>query len=216
MHTSFWHIVKTAFAMRPSISPALITNRHPLGRRLGGFTTVALLCAALTLSPAKAEIFDQYQVKAVFLLNLANFVSWPDHHAASDIRPFTIAVMGRNNLAPYLERAVADESIAGRKVVLQHFKLLKDLEAQPCDLLFVSEDQMSIWPQIRAIVRGRAIMTVSDVEGFTHRGGMVGLLTSGRKINIEINRKEAKGNGLEISAKLLRLARIVDSGKEER
>ena len=59
------------------------------------------------------------------------------------------------------------------------------------------------------------ILTVSDVEGFTHRGGMINLLTSGRKIRIEINVEEAKKFGFDISAKLLKLAHIVNGGKDK-
>jgi hypothetical protein len=59
------------------------------------------------------------------------------------------------------------------------------------------------------------MLSVSDVEGFGQRGGMVNLLTTGRKIRIEVNMDEARRNGFDISAKLLRLARIVTDGKVE-
>jgi hypothetical protein len=174
-----------------------------------------LLSLLLMLVPAHAEIFDQYQVKAVFLYNLTNFIRWPASKNHDVDRPFTIAILGRDNLGTYLDKAVSTESVNGRRIVLKRYMDLDELRRQPCDLLFVGEDQQAIWPQIRAITRQHAILTVSDVEGFAHRGGMVNLLTSGRKIRIEINIEEAKKKGFEISAKLLRLSRIVKGGKDK-
>ena len=167
-------------------------------------------------NPAPAKIFDEYQVKAVFLYNLTYFIHWPADAPPIGDRPFTITVFGRDKLHAYLDNVVRGERINGRKVVVRRSQSLAEIEQHPGDLLFISESQMTLWPQIRAIARRHGILTVGDVEGFAHRGGMVNLLTSGRKISIEININEAKRNGFDISAKLLKLARIVNSGKDDR
>ena len=203
------------FCIRPPYTHSTACKRkRPFARRLST-VAAAVLSLCIMLFPAHAEIFDQYQVKAVFLYNLTNFIKWPaaKHHDAN--QPFIIAVMGRDNLGSYLNEAVSKESVNSRRVVLKRYKGLDELRRQPCDLLFVGEDQHAIWPQIRAVTRQHTILTVSDVEGFAHRGGIVNLLTSGRKIRIEINIEEAKRNGFEVSAKLLRLSHIIDGGKDK-
>lgn len=203
------------YSMRSPLKPTTTNKSRRLHRRRPAFAVAVLLSLILMLSPVHAEIFDQYQVKAVFLYNLTNFITWPNTIGHDKDQPFTIAIMGQDNLGAYLEKTVAKENINGRKVVIKQFKVLAELQQQPCDILFVSEDQRSIWPQIRIIARQHAILTVSDVEGFALRGGMVNLLTSGRKIHIEINVEESKRNGFGISAKLLKLARIVYGGKDK-
>ncbi len=203
------------FSMRPRITHTSVKKRKRLSARRLSMAVAVLLSLFLTRIPGHAEIFDQYQVKAVFLYNLTNFIKWPASKNHSEDQPFTIAVLGRDNLGTYLDKAVSKESINGRKVILKRLKNLDELRQQPCDLLFVGEDQQAIWPQIRAVTRQHAILTVSDVEGFTHRGGMINLLTSGRKIRIEINVEEAEKFGFDISAKLLKLARIVNGGKDK-
>jgi len=187
---------------------------HPRRKRRWIPLVVALVFSTLlTARPAQAELFDQYQVKAVFLLNLTHFIQWPDAPSPIGDKPFTITIFGRDKIYRHLENVVKGEVINGRKVAIRHTQSLAELEQHSSDILFVSDDQMALWPQIRAITR--RLLTVSDVEGFAHRSGMVNLLTSGRRIRIEINIIEARRNGFDISAKLLKLAHIINSGKDD-
>jgi hypothetical protein len=164
--------------------------------------------------PARAEVFDQYQVKAVFLFNLTNFITWPDNSDPNPPTTFTIGILGPDPFGEALEKAVKGEKKYGRAITIRQFANLDELNQQACDLLFINGELSTLWPQIRSIVKERGILTVSDVKGFCDRGGMVNLLASARKISIEINRVAAKRNGFEISAKLLKVARIVTGGKE--
>ena len=202
--------------MRVRFSPPSAKKcKHSFAQRSSLAAAGLVISLILMLTPVHAEIFDQYQVKAVFLYNLTNFIKWPNANAKDFERPFTIIVLGRDNLGTYLDRAISKETAHGRSIVIKRVKSLDDLRQQPCDLLFIGEDQQTIWPRIRAYTRQHAILTVSDVEGFAHRGGMVNLLTSGRRIRIEINIIEAKRSGFDISAKLLKLSRIVNGGKDK-
>lgn len=176
---------------------------------------LALLLVVTVLSPVQSEIFDQDQVKAVFLYNLTNFITWPAKADQGDAAAFTIGVFGRDTLGTILEHAVSGEMINGRPITVKHFESLDGIKSDPCNLLFINGDQIHLWPQIREITRRYKILTVSDVEGFGRRGGIIGLLTSGRKIRFEINVEESRRNGFEISAKLLKLAHIVTAGKDD-
>lgn len=166
-------------------------------------------------APVKAEVFDQYQVKAVFLYNLTNFITWPPEKDSGTNRPFVIGVLGQDTLGTLLDQVVASETTGGRSIHIQRLASLKALRTQSCDLLFINSDRMHLWPQIREMVRSRAILTVSDVADFGRRGGMVNLMTAGRKIHIEINVEAARRNGFKISSKLLKLAHIVSDGKDD-
>ncbi len=177
-------------------------------------SVLILIHMAAVWAPVRAEVFDQYQVKAVFLYNLTNFITWPINPDLSHKAPFTIGVLGHDSLGAYLDQAVTGETVKGRQIRILRPASLDQLQTQSCQLLFVSADQMHLWPQIREITRANQIVTVGDVVGFGSRGGMITLLTAGRKIRIEINMEEMRGNGFKVSAKLLKLARIVTGGKE--
>jgi hypothetical protein len=84
-----------------------------------------------------------------------------------------------------------------------------------CDTLFVSSSEKKSLTAILEAVKGSGVLTVADMEGFLDAGGMINLLLDpDRKICFEINLDATRQSGLEVSSKLLRLAkRVVDQGK---
>lgn len=196
----------------------LICSLSKPSKRLAGCLAV-LIAAVSILAPSpvtvKAEVFDQYQVKAVFLYNLMNFITWPPEKKSETNRPFVIGVLGRDTLGTLLDQLVASETVGGRSIHIHRLDSPEALQTRSCDMLFINSEQMHLWPRIREMARSRGSLTVSDVADFGRRGGMVNLLTAGRKIRIEINLEAARRNGFTISAKLLKLAQIVSDGKDE-
>jgi hypothetical protein len=62
-------------------------------------------------------------------------------------------------------------------------------------------------PQLLQQLRGWPVLTVSDAEGFTSQGGVIGLLLEDDRVRFEIGVAAAQAAGLQISSKLLRLSR---------
>ena len=59
-------------------------------------------------------------------------------------------------------------------------------------------------------VLGRAnILTVSDIEEFAERGGMIGFRIEEKRVRFSVNTEAADRAGLQISSRLLKLARLV-------
>src|ERR1043166_7669965 len=82
------------------------------------------LAAALFLSwtlsvPAAAP--TDYQVKAVFLFNFAQFVEWPSTAFANDTSPVVIGILGDDPFGVVLEATLKGEVARGRKIVVKHF-----------------------------------------------------------------------------------------------
>jgi hypothetical protein len=67
----------------------------------------AILILPITWTPSRAEVFDEYQVKAVFLYNLTNFITWPLEKNPAQNQTFTIGVFGRDAFGAFLDQAVA-------------------------------------------------------------------------------------------------------------
>ena len=66
--------------------------------------------------------------------------------------------------------------------------------------------------EVLSAVSGASVLTVADVPAFAAHGGMVGFASDGPRVRFEINLGHAERQGLKVSAKLLALARVVDSG----
>jgi hypothetical protein len=186
---------------------ALVPTRSRLKRAvlLG---IVASLFLALS-STAVAQAFNEYQVKAVFLFNFGQFVEWMSRAGSGTSAPFVIGVLGDDPFDGFLDETVRGENIGGRPIVVQRYR--KSEEIAGCDILFVSDSEAHRLPQILDAVQGRNILTVSDVENFAQRGGIVQFVTEKRKIKLKINVDAAKAANLSISSKLLRPATIVTS-----
>ena len=67
---------------------------------------------------------------------------------------------------------------------------------------------------MRSILRalkGTGILTIGDTSGFAEQCGVINFYLSSGKVRFEINIEASRHENLQISSKLLRLARIVNS-----
>ena len=166
--------------------------------------------AALLLSsglnfPALA-ISQEYQLKAVFLFNFAQFVKWPQQAFPDGQTPLVIGVLGDDPFGSYLDETVRGEKVSSHSLVIQRYRRVEDIRT--CHVLFISRSEAAQLPQIIARLQGRNILTVSDVENFAQRGGMIRFVTEENKIRLRINVDNARAAALTISSKLLRPATI--------
>lgn len=149
----------------------------------------------------------EYQVKAVFLYNFAQFVEWPESAFADPDTPFSICVLGEDPFGAQLDNVVQGESVAGRPLTVRRMKAVE--EAGGCHILFISTSESANLARIHSALRDRSVLTVSDMEAFVSRGGMVRLFTESKRIRLRIGLTAVSAAGLTISSKLLRLAEIV-------
>jgi hypothetical protein len=56
------------------------------------------------------------------------------------------------------------------------------------------------------------VLTISQIRGFADAGGIIQLFRAGDRVRFRINHRVARDRGLELSARLLDLAEIVDDG----
>jgi len=193
-----------------------VRNRHDRVAR-GWIRIVAYLIAgALTVAPnlarAQAAPVNEYQLKAVFLFNFAQFVDWPPAAFPDSQTPLVICVLGEDQFGNSLDETVRGEKVNDRPLVVERYRRLDDLKT--CHILFVSRSENDHLMQIITALQGRNILTVSDATGFAQHGGMVEFVTDKNKIRLDINLDAAKAANLTISSKLLRPATIVASSTQ--
>lgn len=163
------------------------------------------------LSSAHAQPLPlEYQVKAVFLYQFLKFVEWPPQAFHATNQTICIGVVDDGSMSSALQ-SVEGKEAKGRRVVVKRFKKLEDLEF--CHILFISSGLEGRMTEILDRLRGTSTLTVSDIDGFARRGGMINFITVENKIQFEINVDAAERAKLQISSHLLRLARIVPEGR---
>jgi hypothetical protein len=79
---------------------------------------VWLAAGAATTVPidtlAQSSPDQEYQLKAVFLFNFAQFVEWPASAFPSPETPLVIGVLGEDPFGPYLDETVRGEKVNDR------------------------------------------------------------------------------------------------------
>ena len=154
----------------------------------------------------------EYQLKAVFLFNFTQFVEWPSNSFSTAQSPAVIGILGKDPFGNYLEETIAGETINKHPLVIQHFDNVDEITN--CQILFINVSDKNKLQAILEKLKGKNILTISDINGFTKIGGMIRLYTRDDKINIQINLEATKSENLVVSSKLLKLAEIVKTGEK--
>jgi YfiR/HmsC-like len=177
-----------------------------------GFYT--LLCL-LAFAPWNAQAqTKEYQIKAAFLFNFAQFVEWPANAFASTNAPFCIGVLGDDPFGAALDETVQGETIDNRKIIVRRARQAGDLKN--CQMIFVSKSEKKHVAEILSEMDSKPILTVSEVDGFARQGGIINFYLDGTKVRFEIDPSAARSDGLKISSQLLSLGKIVQPAKEEK
>jgi hypothetical protein len=181
-------------------------GRQPQG---GRWLARLLLLLLVGVGPLRAQtaIPHEYQVKAVFLFNFAQFVDWPPAVFADTQAPFVIGVLGEDPFGSILDDTLRGEMLGERAIVIRRYRRREDIDQ--CHILFISRSEDARIESIVQSARGRHILTVSDTVGSALRGVMIRFVTEKNRIRFRINLDAAKADGLVISSKLLRPAEIV-------
>lgn len=169
------------------------------GRRLlWGFV---LYLGLLTSVQGHAE--EEAQLKAAFIYNFTKYVTWPlsIEQASGTLR---VCVVGK--------KAYSDEiaQLNGREVrtfELEVVPLSLTDSMTACHVLYLSGLKPD---KVLGMISTLPILTISDEPGFASLGGIIGLITEGRRIRFDINLGRARDAQLQISSRLLQLARRVE------
>jgi hypothetical protein len=166
--------------------------------RLACILSVLLLCGA----PARAQLQNEYAVRAAFVLNLTKYVEWPQGSPV-----LTVGFIGEGPMGDTLKQMLAGKTNDSRPVQVV---LLPSAEAlERCNIVYIAHSSSK---KIRAAlerVGNRSILTVGDSDGFTREGGMVGLVRVGERVQIQINLDATQAARLRVSSRLLNLSNVV-------
>lgn len=162
--------------------------------------------------PAQAGSPTEYQLKAVFLFNFAQFVEWPASAFAAPDAPLVIGVLGEDPFGAYLDEVVRGEKVDGHPLEVLRYRRVEDIST--CHILFISRTEQDRLESLVARLKDRTILTVGDAEHFARRGGMIRFVTEHNRIRLHINIKAAEAASLKLSSKLLRPADIVTTGQD--
>jgi hypothetical protein len=170
-------------------------------------TVLACMLAASVLAAQAVPTSQEYPLKAAFIYNLAIFTEWPSGVPERSDARFVIGILGEDPFGAAMDEVVAGKRIKGRPVAVKRLAWGDSVDG--CQILFLSLSEKSRIPEIDRLVGGRPVLTVSEGSNFTKQGGMIGFVLEENRIRFEVNVAAARRHHLQLSSKLLRLAKIV-------
>lgn len=178
------------------------------GRKLAiaAMTVLMLLPQGVPLR-AQSSPTVEYQVKAAFLLNFARFVEWPPDAFESDKTPIAFCVFRQNPFGSALDDITDGKTINNRGLLVRHIQELPDLKS--CQIVFVSDAEDQYLPAILDTLKASSALVVGESDRFAERGGGIQFYLEAEKVRFSVNVDATKSARLNVSSKLLALARIV-------
>ena len=170
--------------------------------------TCIIALGFLFSSAARAQVADQYRVKAAFVYNFAKFVEWPPQSLRSPSFPFVIGVLGKNPFGNALVELVAGKTLAGREFQVRD--VTDAPQASSCQIVFISSSEHKRLKPLLDAIENSGVLTVGETENFAAEGGIINFKIEDGSVRLQINLAAARKQQLRISAKLLSLAEIVE------
>lgn len=167
---------------------------------------LALLIAQAALACSSAHAVERAELQAAIVYNILLFVDWPADVAPAPGGGLVLCIDPASPLSGPLK------SLAGRRV--RSYRLeLREMAGQEspraCHALFL--DAAGRWPapQQRRQLRGSPVLVIGEDAAAADDGVAIRLAEAEGRMAFDVDLAMARQSGLQISSRLLRLARKV-------
>lgn len=143
---------------------------------------------------------------AIYIYNFAKFTEWPLESFDSNDSTLNLCILGEDPFGMATDE-ISGKKVRSRKLDIRHFPRVAVVSS--CHILFVSRSEQHRLDLILKDIDRLPILTVSDIENFSERGGMFTLRTQDQLVQFTVNPYAAALTGIKVSSKLLELASVV-------
>jgi uncharacterized protein DUF4154 len=168
---------------------------------------IALVTSLLCLAQSAPKVASS-DVEAAYLYNFGKFVRFPNDQGQASA-PFTICILGEDAFGGTLDSLIANESIAGRKIIAR--RIQSPAATNGCQIVFIAQSEGPRLTRDIASFEKSPILTVSNAHGFLEQGGMIQFLVQNDRVRFAVNLSAAEQSGLVLSSELLKVAVRVDA-----
>lgn len=203
-----------------------------MNRRTSVFSLCVLAVATLIACGGAAFVQDidaerVAAIKAGMVVNFIKYTRWPDSSFESEQAPIIIIIVGEADIDRPLPAALGRQTSNGRPIEIRHldYPTARSGESAPhqddlaqfrqslreSHLAYLGRSERFRVGAILEDLEESDVLSVSDIDGFAERGGMLGLVIRDNRVAFDANIEAIEAAGFQISSQVLRLARIVAS-----
>ena len=176
-------------------------------RRIGSACVAAPLAAMSIAHAAAGSIAgpSTSELKAAFVLNFVRFTDWPPE-AAQGNAPIVVCLMDAD-VAGAFQQIVKGRTANNREIHTRWTR--KDVDLRGCHAAYITGLDAKRSSEVIAMLQDSPVLTISDDDQFAEHGGIANLFIEHDNIGIAVNVTAVQRAKLQVSSKLLSLARIV-------
>jgi hypothetical protein len=187
--------------------------RLPSARLRQGLTALVLLGALLfgVFSAAREAhaASAEAKVKTAYLYNILRYTTWPPETFANDQAPYTVLILGTDNLEGLIDKVAESKQINKRSIVIKRITSLD--QYAPCHLLYACG---TLSPEAsKAILQktaGAPVVVVGESAGFGAEGAPINFFAdSDGTIGYEMNLKAAGERKITFESQLKDLGKVI-------
>lgn len=160
---------------------------------------------------AQSPPSPEYQVKAAFLYNFAQFVDWPPSDFESQKDPIVLCVYGKDPFGSVLDDTVRGKTIGSHSFVVRRPGNLKGLAG--CYIAFVTDVSTNQLKDVLSTLDGSKVLSVGDDSHFAEQGGDIQFVIDHDHVRFLINIDSVNRANFRMSSRLLALAKIIHDSK---
>jgi len=163
-----------------------------------------------------------HEVKAAFLVKFLGYTEWPQTSFERTDSPLRIVVLGDPDVAAALEEVARRQpGIHGHPLEISYHRLpnraLREGDpqieaARQAHAVYVEGDDPERAARLLGLLGRDDVLTIGAHAEFCVSGGMIALREQGRRIVFDANASAIRESSLQVSARVLQLARVVSPG----
>jgi hypothetical protein len=144
--------------------------------------------------------------EAALIIKIGKFVHWPSGTFTNSGGILRLCIVGTDDGGDSIDR-LAGQKLQEKTIAVARLSS-SDESVTACHIVFIRNSER---PRLAALLDATAhspVLTMSNIEGFASKGGMVGFSTADGGTQFEINVAATKRVGLTIGAQLLQIAAL--------
>ena len=173
------------------------------------FFVVSLSNSTIIAGGAKDSASLEYQIKAGFICKFVKFITWPPEMFPEPQTPIRIGILGQDPFGAIIDKTIKGLKVKKRKFVIERCNNISEMGYY--HILFICRSEENRLSEIFSQIGRLPTLTISEMDRFCERGGIINFTISGTKVRFEANVQASKAIDLEISTRLLGIAKIVPS-----
>jgi hypothetical protein len=186
---------------------AILTRARRLPIAVLLLSLLSLFSEFVSAQENTIQLYEQ-KIKAGLVYNLLKYTAWPKESALNTTGKLQICLLGEDPFDGYLA-PLEGRTAQQTPIAISHIK--NTSETEQCSVIIIHRNQAHNLPELLRVIKGKNILTVSDIDQFAQQGGMIEMAKEGAKISLYINKNAVISSGLDIQDPMLKLAKIVSS-----